>query len=60
MDLQQTGEDLRVAWSTGGGAGAGGAELRQSTEEQVDVLEKRNRWKGGTTFFSRAAFPHPA
>lgn len=38
-------EDLRVAWSTGGWAGAGSAELRERAEEQVDVLEKGNRWK---------------
>lgn len=35
--------DLRVARSTGGRAGAGSAELRECAEEQVDVLEKRNR-----------------
>lgn len=37
--------NLRVAWSTGSGAGAGSAELRQCTREQVYMLEKRHRWK---------------
>lgn len=60
VDPAAAGWDLRVAWSTGGGAGAGGAELRQSTEEQVDVLEKRNRWKRGTTFLAVLRFPPPA
>lgn len=34
---------LRVARSTGGRAGAGRAELRECAEEQVDVLEERDR-----------------
>lgn len=37
--------NLRVAWSTGSGAGAGCAELGQRTGEQVYMLEKRHRWK---------------
>lgn len=37
--------NVHVARSTRGRAGAGGAELRQRTGEQVDVLEKRNRWR---------------
>lgn len=37
--------NVRVAWSTGSWAGAGSAELAQSTGEQVDVLEKCHGWK---------------
>lgn len=46
-------EDLRVAWSTGGRAGAGSAELRERAEEQVDVLEKGHRWKERLRLSSR-------
>lgn len=35
--------NLRVARSTGSWAGAGGAELRQRTGEQVYILEKCHR-----------------
>lgn len=37
--------NVRVAWSTGSWAGAGGAELTQSTGEQVYMFEKCHRWK---------------
>lgn len=37
--------NLRVAWSTGSWAGAGCAELRQRTGEQVYMLEKCHRCK---------------
>lgn len=36
----------RVAWSTGSGAGGGGAELRQCTREQVYMLEKSHSIAG--------------